>query len=85
MASRKEMEIRRDFWNTALTKMREAYLMLIDGGVKSYSLEGRILTALDIPDLLKQIETAESKVDELTSMLSGGKARRAFGVIPRDW
>lgn len=85
MASRVELKTRLAFWKAALEKMQKAYLALVEGGVKSYTIDDRQLTRFDIPDLLKQIEAAEKKVDELTSLINGGKARKAFGIIPRDW
>lgn len=85
MASRTEIKARLSFWNTALEDMQRAYLALVDGGVKSYTIGDRQVTRLDIPDLLNKIEEAERKVDELTALLQGRSARKAFGIIPRDW
>jgi len=85
MASKTEIKARLEFRQAALTKLRAAYLALVDGGVKSYTVDDRQLTKLDLPALEKEIEQAESKVDELTAQLNGGKPRRAFGVVPKDW
>lgn len=85
MRSKTEIKARLVFWKAALKKMQAAYLALVDGGVKSYTIDDRQLTRFDIPDLLEQIKEAEKKVDELTALLNGGRARKAFGVIPRDW
>lgn len=85
MASKTEIKARLAFWKAALQKMQAAYLALVDGGVKSYTIEDRQLTRFDIPDLLKQIEEAERKVDELTALLHGRNSRKAFGVTPMDW
>lgn len=85
MTSKTELRARLTFWESALKKMQEAYLALVEGGVKSYSIDDRQLTRFDIPDLLKEIEAAEKKVDELTALLHGNRARKAFGIIPRDW
>ena len=85
MVSKSEIKARIDFWQESLTKMRKAYLELVDGGVQSYQMEDRRLTCLDTPALLKQIQDAEKKVDELTVLLSGRKPRRAFGIVPMDW
>jgi len=73
------------FWETALEKMQAAYLALVEGGVKSYTIDDRQLTRFDIPDLLKQIEEAEKRIEELYALLEGRKSRKAFGVVPRDW
>lgn len=85
MADKTEIKARLEFRKTALTKLREAYLALIDGGVKSYTIDDRTLTRFDIDKLKKEIEVLEAEVDELEAMLSGRKPRKAFGIIPRDW
>lgn len=85
MANVTELRARLEFRQSALTKLRDAYLALVDGGVKSYSIDDRQLTRLDLPDLERQIEETEKKVDELNAQLAGQKPRKAFGIIPRDW
>ena len=72
-----ELRARLDFWQSALSKLRAAYLALVDGGVKSYVIDDRELTRFDLPDLKHEIEDAEQKV--------GRKPRKAFGIVPRDW
>ena len=62
-----------------------AYNKLLSGGVKSYRLDDRELTRLDLGKLSDEIKDAEEKVDELTALLNGQSARKAFAVIPRDW
>lgn len=85
MADRSEIKIRLGFWQTALQKMRAAYLALVDGGVQSYTIDDRTLTRFDLPSLLKEIEDAERKVDELMALVKGRKSRKAFGIVPRNW
>lgn len=80
-----EINARLDFWKSALSKLRAAYLALVDGGVKSYTIDDRQLTRFDLPSLKDEIKEAEKKVDELTALLSSKRPRKAFGVIPRDW
>jgi len=80
-----EIKARLEFWRSALEKMRAAYLALVDGGVKSYTIDDRALTKLDLPRLQQQIEDAEKKVDDLESQLAGQKPRKAFGILYRDW
>ena len=36
MANKTELKARLEFWKSALEKLQEAYLALLDGGVKSY-------------------------------------------------
>ena len=85
MANRTIIQERLAFWKAVYEKLQRAYLALIEGGVKSYTIDDRELTRFDIPDLKKQLEDAESKIDELTAALDGVHPRKAFGVIPRDW
>lgn len=80
-----EIRARLEFWKEALSALRKAYLALLDGGVKSYTLKDREVTMLDMPSLMKEIREAEQKVDELEALAGGGSRRKAVGVIPRDW
>ncbi len=82
---RTEIQARLAFEKSKLEKLREAYLALLDGGVKSYRLDDRSLTKFDIGTLASEIKAAENKVDELTSLFEGGGRRKSVGVIPRDW
>ena len=85
MASRTIIQKRLEYWTSVYDKLQNAYVKLVEGGVKSYTIDDRQLTRFDIPDLLKQIEEIEEKIDELTAALDGIRPRKAFGVIPRDW
>lgn len=85
MADKVELRARLEFYKEALQKLRKAYLALVDGGVKSYTLDDRELTRFDLPDLRKEIENAEKVIDDLTAQLNGKKPRRAVGIVPRDW
>ena len=85
MASREIIQKRLTYWESVYEKLQEAYLALVEGGVKSYTINDRSITKFDIPNLLEQIEEVERKIDELTSMLEGKAARKAVGIIPRDW
>ena len=85
MTDKSEIRIRLNFWIAARDTMMAAYLALIDGGVKSYTIDDRSLTRFDIPDLLDKIEKANQRIDELTAQMEGKKSRKAFGVVLRDW
>ena len=76
---------RLEFWTGALEKMQEAYIELIEGKVQRYRIDDRSLTKLDLPKLLEEIKAAEKIIDELTALLEGRTARKAFGIVPRDW
>lgn len=85
MRDKTELRARLEFRKEALAQAWKAYIALLDGGVKSYTLRNRLLTNLDLPDLFKEIQEMEKKVDELETLLEGGSARRAVGVVPMDW
>lgn len=85
MANTTELRARLEFWKSALEKLREAYLTLLDGGVKSYKIGNEELTRLDLVSLQKRIDETEKKVDALEALLNGGHSRRAYAVVPMDW
>ena len=85
MTDKVEIRARLEFRKAALTQLREAYLALLDGGVKSYHIDNRQLTNFDLPDLKRAIEEMAKEIDELEALLQGRKSRRAFAAIPNDW
>jgi len=85
MKDKSDIRIRLDYHKSMLEKLRTAYVKLLEGGVKSYTIDDRSLTRFDLDKLKDEIADEENTVDELTAMLNGMKPRRAFGVLPRDW
>lgn len=85
MSSRAELSARLDFKREALDKARAAYIALLDGQVKSYSIGSRNLTKFDLPQLEDSIKKLENEVDELEAALCGKGRRKAVGVVIRDW
>ena len=85
MADMTDVKIRLNFWRSAYEKLTAAYTTMVDGRVKSYTIDDRQLTRFDLSTLKDEIEEAEQKIDELTALLNGRRPRKAFGVIPRDW
>ena len=82
---RTELKARIAFKKSALEKLRAAYLALIDGRVKSYSIDDRSLTRFDLDTLKDEIDEMEHELDELEALLAGKRPRKAFGIVPRDW
>ena len=80
-----EIKARIAFRSKALEKLYEAYLALVEGGVKSYTIDDRTLTRLDLKALAEEIERVEQKLEDLEALLDGGKARKAVAVVPHDW
>ena len=85
MASKTIIQQRLTYWTGVYEKLQDAYVKLVEGGVKSYTIDDRQLTRFDLPDLLKQMEEIEGKIDELEAALEGRGTRAARGVVPRDW
>lgn len=85
MATKDELIKRRDFWQKALDAKRTAYITLLEGGVKSYQIDNRSLTRLDLDTLSAEIREDEKCIDELNAQIEGKRPRKAFGVVPRDW
>lgn len=85
MTDKNDLSIRLNFWRSTYEKLTAAYIALVDGRVKSYTIDDRQLTRFDLDTLRDEIEEAEKKIDELTALLNGRRPRKAFGVIPRDW
>lgn len=86
MATKETLTIRLTHRKTALESAYKAYIALLDGGVKSYTIGSRSLTRHDLPELAETIATLEKEIDGLEAALqNGGKRRKAYGVIPRDW
>ena len=84
MADMTDVKIRLNFWRSAYEKLTAAYTALVDGRVKSYTIDDRQLTRFDLPDLKNAIEQMEDEVDELEAQLKGRRPRKAFGIVPRE-
>ena len=80
-----EIKARITYWQGVYDKLQQAYIALIEGGVQSYTIDDRRLERFDLAEIGKRMDDAERKVDELTALLEGRKARKAFGIVPRDW
>lgn len=80
-----EVKTRIAFHKTAAQKLRAAYLALVDGGVQSYTIGSRSLSKLDLFKILEEIKAHEKATATLEERLNGGRARKAVGVLPRDW
>lgn len=80
-----EIKARITFRTKALDKLYEAYLALVEGGVKSYTIDDRTLTRFDIGTLKDEIDAIEKELEDLNALLGGKRPRKAFGIVPRDW
>ncbi len=73
------------FWQGVYSKLQQAYVALIDGGVQSYTIDDRSLHRFDLPEIKNQMENAEKKISELTAMAAGKRPRKAFGIVPTEF
>lgn len=85
MIGRNEARVMYEYYGNLITKLTDAKLALVDGGVKSYTVDDRSLTRFDIDKLSKEIDEAVNKRAEYAAIMNGKKPRRAVGVIPRDF
>ena len=83
--TRAEAKVMYEYYSALVDKLMAAKLALVDGGVKSYTIDDRSLTRFDIDKLTDELDDAIRKRDEYAAILNGGTSRRAVGFIPRDW
>lgn len=62
MATREVLIERRKYYSQMYEKLQGAILKLLDGGVKSYSIDNRQLTRYDIPQLEDELESIEKNL-----------------------
>lgn len=83
-AVRRELDQTRDRLQMYLNREAE---MISKEGVQMYTIGSRNLqryqTALS--DIQRMIESLRKRERELEAELAGQSARRAMGVVPRDW
>lgn len=79
---------------TELTRTRkrlDLYLKreadMLGDGVQLYTIGSRNLQRYQttLSAVQAEIDKLQKKVDQLEAELAGGSARRAMGIIPRDW
>ena len=83
--TRAEAKVMYEYYAALVDKLMKAKLALVDGGVKSYTIDDRSLTRFDIDMLTDELEDAIKKRDEYEALMNGWKRRKAVGFVPRDW
>lgn len=79
------IEKKLSFRRRMLDRLYEAYEAIVSGRVKSYMIDDRQLTNIDIDDIAAEIRKLEEEIEELEALLDGGGRRKAVGVIPMNW
>ena len=74
-----------DYYNRLIDKLTAAQAALLEGGVKSYTIDDRSLTRFDVDLLSAEIDKAIRKRDEYAALMEGRAARKAVGIVPRDF
>ena len=79
----KQLETKRDRLAIYLARETE----MLTGGVQSYGIGSRNLTRYqtDLSNIRAAIKELEADIALLEGRLSGLSARKAVGVVPRDW
>ena len=85
MISRVEAKELRDYYDSLIKKLTAAKIALVEGGVKSYTIDDRSLTRFDLDKLGSEIEDAVNKRARYEAIMNGRKPRKAVGVVPRDF
>ena len=85
MADKTELRKRLEYWRSVYQKLQEAYVALVEGGVKSYMIDDRQLTRFDLGVLRREMQEAEDKINALEAAVDGKAPRKSVGVVPRDW
>lgn len=83
-AIRKELEETSTRLEQYLAREKE---MISSDGVQSYTIGSRNLQRYQtgLADIQAMIDKLRKRIRELEAELAGQSARRAVGVVPRDW
>ncbi len=85
MISKNEAKALYEYYDKLISRLTEAKLKLIDGGVKSYTIDDRSLTRFDMDKISAEIDDAVNKRAVYKAIMNGRSPRKAVGVIPRDF
>lgn len=85
MISKEQAKMLYDYYDKLIKKLMDAKIALIEGGVKSYSIDDRTLTKFDIDKLGAEIDDAVKKRSEYEAIMNGRATRKAVAVVPRDF
>lgn len=74
-----------EYYDRLIGKLMDAKMALLDGGVKSYTIDDRSLTRFDLDKLTAEIDQAVIKRAEYEALMNGRSPRKAVAVVPRDY
>lgn len=85
MTSREQARVLYEYYDNLIDKLTTAKLSLLEGGVKSYTIDDRTLTKFDIDKLDAALDDAIKKRSEMEALMNGRRPRKAVAIIPRDF
>lgn len=74
-----------EYYDRLIGKLMDAKIALLEGGVKSYTIDDRSLTRFDLDKLTGEIDNAVLKRAEYEALMNGRAPRKAVAVVPRDY
>ena len=74
-----------EYYDRLIGKLMDAKMALLDGGVKSYTIDDRSLTRFDLDKLTDEIDQAVLKRAEYEALMNGRSPRKTVAVVPRDY
>lgn len=74
-----------EYYDRLIGKLMDAKIALLEGGVKSYTIDDRSLTRFDLDKLTGEIDNAVLKRAEYEALMNGKSPRKAVAVVPRDY
>lgn len=83
MSKKEKLEKKQERLELYYNKEKE----ILTNGVQAYGLGTRSITRYnaDLSSVRAQIKELEKEIEELECALSGGHARKAMAVVPRDF
>lgn len=85
MISKTQARAMYEYYDRLIGKLMDAKMALLDGGVKSYTIDDRSLTRFDLDKLTAEIDQAVIKRAEYEALMNGRSPRKAVAVVPRDY
>jgi hypothetical protein len=85
MISRAQAQAMYEYYDKLISKLMDAKMALLNGGVKSYTIDDRSLTRFDLDRLTDEIDQAVLKRAEYEALMNGRAPRKAVAVVPRDY
>lgn len=85
MISKTQARAMYEYYDRLIGKLMDAKMALLDGGVKSYTIDDRSLTRFDLDKLTTEIDQAVIKRAEYEALMNGRSPRKAVAVVPRDY